>query len=158
MERAGILSPSTASEARATYEDLAPAARTTVRETAKAMDFGREEFDDRVTGDVVATAHDALFASLLSVAIGTREEFDDWRADADHEVAVIGSENVPNVVWHAPPFAGRAVAATYAAEQAAAIATLRRQAFGRIYGDVLETEDVLEAEDVTGDEDVTGGG
>lgn len=137
MDRVGILSPSTASEARAAYEDLAPAARTVVRETAKAMDVGGEQFDERVTGEVVATAHDALFASLLSVAVGTREEFDDWRAGTGHEVAAIGSENVPNVVWHAPPFAERAVAATYADERAAAIATLRRQAFGRIYRDVL---------------------
>lgn len=137
MDRVGILSPSTAPEARATYDDLAPAARTVVRETAKAMDFEREEFDERVTGEVVATAQDALFASLLSVAVGTREEFDDWCEGTDHDVAVIGSENVPNVVWHAPAFAEQAVAATYADERDAAVATLRRQAFGRIYRDLL---------------------
>lgn len=140
MDRVGFLSPSTASEARDAYEDLASAAGTVVREAATAMEFEREEFEERVTGDVVATAHEALFASLLSVAVGTREEFDDWRADADHDVTVAGSDNVPNVVWHAPPFAGRAVAATYADEREAAVATLRRQAFGRIYSDVLVDE------------------
>ena len=137
MEREGFLSPTTADEARAAHLELAPAAQTVVGETAKAMDFGREEFDDRVTDDVVATAHDALFASVLEVTVGTREEFESWREETDAEVVVAGSENVPNAVWHAPPFAGRAVAATFADERAAAVATLRRQAFGRIYRDVL---------------------
>lgn len=137
MEREGILSPPTVSEAKAAYESLAPAAQTVVREVAKAMDFDNEEFDERVTGEVVATAHDALFASLLEVRVGTREELDGWREESDSDVVVVGSENVPSVVWHAPPFAEQAVAATYADEREAAVATLRRQAFGRIYRDVL---------------------
>lgn len=141
MEREGILSPTTPEEVRTAYETVAPAARTVVRETAKAMDFGDDEFDRRVTGDVVATAHDALFASLLEVVVGTREELAGWREESDVEVAVVGSENVPNAVWHAPAFADTAVAATFAEERDAAVATLRRQAFGRIYRDVLLEDD-----------------
>ncbi len=137
METEGFLAPTTVEEARAAYDDLVGAARTTVSETAKAMDFGPEEFDERVTGEVMATAHDALFASLLEVQVGTAGEFEDWRADHDHEVTLAGSENVDDVVWHAAPFADQAVAATFQDERDAAVATLRRQAYGRIYREVL---------------------
>ena len=137
METEGFLAPETAERARSAYDELVGAVRTTVHETAKAMDFGPEEFDDRVTGDVVATAHDALFASLLEVQVGTAQEFDDWRDGFDGEVTVAGSEHVDNVVWHVAPFAEQAVAATFQDEREAAVATLRRQAYGRIYRDVL---------------------
>jgi hypothetical protein len=137
MEREGFLSPTTAEEARRAYAELAPAASTVVSETVRAMAFDAEERDERVTDDVVASAHDALFASVLSVQVGTRETFEDWRDEYDGEVVVAGSETVPHVVWHAPPFAGRAVAATFAEARDAAVGTLRRQAFGRIYADVV---------------------
>jgi hypothetical protein len=138
MEREGVLSPSTVEEVQRTYEELVPAASTVVSETARAMAFDETEFDERVTDDVVATAHDALFASLLVVTVGPREAFDDWHEDYDGEVIVAGSDNVPNVVWHAPEFADRAVAATFADERQAAVSTLRRQAFGRLYDEHLE--------------------
>jgi hypothetical protein len=136
MERVGILSPDSVEAARATYDQLVPAAKTVATETAKAVDLDGP-FEEQVTGDVVATAHEALFASLLEVRVGDREAFDDWRAGYDGDVTALGSDAVPNVVWHAPPFGDRAVAATYADEREAAVATLRRQAFGRIYRDVL---------------------
>jgi hypothetical protein len=44
---------------------------------------------------------------------------------------------VERVVWHVPPFADAAVAATFQDERDAAVATLRRQAFGRCYRDRL---------------------
>jgi len=135
MEREGVLSPATVEAARRTYNELIPAASTVVSETTRAMGFDADERDERVTEDVVATAHDALFASLLEVRVGTREEFEEWREDHGGEVVVAGSEGVPHVVWHAPPFAERAVAATFAEERAAAVGTLRRQAFGRLYAD-----------------------
>ena len=53
----------------------------------------------------------------------------------DYEVTVAGRENVDRVAWHAAPFADRAVAATFAEEERAAVETLRRQAFGRLYRD-----------------------
>jgi hypothetical protein len=138
MEREGVLSPSSAEEARATYAELVPAASTVVGETARAMALEGDEFDERVTEDVVATAHDALFASLLELRVGSRDAFETWREEYDGEVVVAGSENVPNVVWHAPEFGDLAVAATFAEERQAAVSTLRRQAFGRIYDDVVE--------------------
>ena len=137
METEGVFAPETLADARETYESVGPAAQTLVRETAAAMDFDSEEYRERVTSDVVETARDALFASLLVVHVGDREAFADWRADAAADVTLLGSEDVDNVVWHVAPFADAAVAATYQDERDAAVATCRRAAFGRLYRDEL---------------------
>ncbi|MFB6303010.1 MAG: DUF5809 family protein [Haloferacaceae archaeon] len=136
-ETEGFVAPATVAEARAAYRSVDPVARTVVRETAWAMDFDRAEYDERVTDGVIETARDALFASLLAVRIGSHEAYEAWREDYDGEVHEAGSEQVDRVVWHAPPFADEAVAATFASEREAAVGTLRRQAFGRLYRDVL---------------------
>ncbi|SFC71341.1 hypothetical protein SAMN05444422_11616 [Halobiforma haloterrestris] len=136
MHTVGTFSPSSVEDARAQYETVGPAAQTVVREVAKAMEFDREEYDDRVTGEVVETARDALFASLLEVRVGSREEYEAWRESYDGEVTTLGHENVERVVWHAGP-EGEAVAATFQNEEDAAVATLRRQAFGRLYREHL---------------------
>jgi hypothetical protein len=137
METEGVFDPATLADAREAYESVGPAAQTVVRETASAMDFDREEYRERVTSDVVETARDALFASLLVVHVGDREAFEDWRADADVDVTLLGSDEVENVVWHVAPAVDAAVAATYQDERDAAVATCRRQAFGRLYRDAL---------------------
>ncbi|WP_436346108.1 DUF5809 family protein [Natronorubrum sp. FCH18a] len=136
MHTVGTFTFESAAAAREQYGDVGPAAQTVVREVAKAMEFDREEYGDRVTSEVVETARDALFASLLRVRVGTREEFDDWRDSYDGEVIVSGHENVDRVVWHAGP-EGEAVAATFQNEEDAAVATLRRQAFGQLYRDLV---------------------
>ncbi len=134
METEGVFSPETVEEALDAYESVGPAAQVVVRETAKAMDFDRDEYRERVTNEVVMTARDALFASLLVVSVGEREEYEAWCDEhPDYEVNEIGSENVDRVVWHVAPFAETIVAATYQNEREAAVGTLRRQAFGRIY-------------------------
>jgi len=132
----GVFDPETLADARDAYESVGPAAQTVVRETAAAMEFDREEYHDRVTSEVVETARDALFASLLVVHVGDREAFESWRAGTDADVTTFGSEDVDNVVWHVAPF-GEAVAATFQEERDAAVATLRRQAFGRLYRERL---------------------
>jgi hypothetical protein len=137
METEGVFDPETLADAREAYESVGPAAQTVVRETASAMDFGREEYRDRVTSGVVETARDALFASLLVVHVGDRDEFEAWRADTDIDVTVFGSEEVDRVVWHVARFADAAVAATFQDERDAAVGTCRRQAFGRLYRDRL---------------------
>ncbi|AGB38265.1 DUF5809 family protein [Natronococcus occultus] len=137
MQTAGTFTFESVEEAREQYESVGPAAQTVVREVAKAMAFDREEYDERVTDDVVETARDALFASLLAVQVGSREEYEEWRESYDGEVTEVGHERVDRVVWHAAP-TGKAVAATFQDEADAAVATLRRQAFGRLYRDVLE--------------------
>ncbi len=136
MHTEGTVTFESATAAREQYESIGPAAQTVVREVAKAMEFDREEYTDRVTSDVVETARDALFASLLQVQVGTREEYDDWRERYDGEVIEVGHERVDRVVWHAGP-EGEAVAATFQNEEEAAIATLRRQAFGRLYRELV---------------------
>ena len=136
MHTVGTFTFESVADAREQYDDIGPAAQTVVREVAKAMEFDREEYADRVSSEVIETARDALFASLLEVCVGTREEFDDWRESYDGEVSVAGHENVENVVWHVGP-EGEAVAATFQNEEDAAVATLRRQAFGQLYRDLL---------------------
>lgn len=138
MHTTGTFAPETAEEAREAYESVGPAAQTVVRETARAMEFDREEYRERVTSDVVETARDALFASLLAVRVGTREEFDAWVADRpEYDVHRAGSDDVERVVWHAAPFAKAVVAATFQDEEDAAVGTLRRMAFGRVYREQL---------------------
>lgn len=138
METEGLFAPETAAEARAQFETLAPAAGEVVRAVAKRMAFDSEEYDERVTGDVVETAREALYASLLEIRVGDRETYEEWCEEHECEPVEVGSPNVDRVVWHAAPFAETAVAATFQNERAAAVATLRRQAFARLYTDVLE--------------------
>jgi hypothetical protein len=137
-ETRGLLAPETETEASERFEAMGTSAQTVTREVAREMDFQKEEYEERVTGDVVATARDALFASLLRVEAGDREAFEDAKADhPDAEVVEDGSENGDQVAWHYVPFADALVATTFQDEPDAAVATLRRIAFGRFYRDVL---------------------
>jgi hypothetical protein len=139
MDDDGVFAPATVEEAREAYESVGPAAQTVVREAAKAMDFDGSEYERRVTSEVVETARDALFASLLRVHVGGTAEYDSWLDDhPDYEAVTLGSEDVSRVVWHPVPFAETVVAATFENQPEAAVGTLRRQAFGRIYRDHLE--------------------
>ena len=136
METHGFLAPADEAAARERYEAVGPAAQTVVKETAKAMAFDREEYGERVTGDVVATARDALFASLLEVRTATREEYEEWLDGREREVLEHGNENVSNVAWH-DAIGEQVVAATFESEEEAAVATLRRQAFGKVYRELF---------------------
>ena len=138
METEGLFAPETAAAARERYESLGPTAQTTVKQVAKAMEFDPKEYDDRVTGEVVETAREVLFASMLEVHVGDRESFEDWQAEHDEwNVVEFGSEHVDRVVWHAAPFAETVVATTFHEKRRAAVETLRRQAFGRVYSEVV---------------------
>lgn len=117
MHSEGLFAPRTVETARERYDSLGLAAQTVVREAAKAMAFDEDEYRERVTSSVVMTARDALFASLLEVTVGTREEFDEWCAGQSEEIELAGSENVDNVVWHPIPFADVIVAATFQDEE-----------------------------------------
>jgi hypothetical protein len=141
MHTDGVFAPETVAEARECYDSVGPAAQTVVRETAKAMDFDRAEYDERVTGGVVETARDALFASLLRVHVGDVDEYETWLDDHPaYEDVTLGSEDVSRAVWHPVPFAETVVAATFENEPGAAVGTLRRQAFGRVYREYLTEE------------------
>lgn len=138
MHVEGRLAPATAEEVHEEYDALAPTAQTVVKETAKAMSFDRTEYGERVTGDVIQTALDALFASLLEVHVGTQSEFETVREDCPELEAVVrGSDSVDRVAWHPAPAVGLLVAATFQSERAAAVATLRRQAFATAYRDIV---------------------
>jgi hypothetical protein len=152
MHTEGTLAPETHEEAREAFETAGLVAQRVVRETARAMAFDPEEYRERVTSDVISTARDVLFAARLRVHGGTREEFDAWHDEHDgYEVVEVGSPNVDRVVWHAAPFAGTAVAATYQDERDAAVEILRRQALGRIYRVELEGMAGAAATDAVGE-------
>lgn len=138
IETEGLIAPTTASEAREQFDSLEPAAGEVVRAAAKRMNFDSDEYDERVTDDVTEAAREALFASLLEVHVATHTEYEKWCDDHEElERLEVGGENVDNVVWHAAPAAGTVVAATFQREREAAVSTLRRQAFARLYRDVL---------------------
>lgn len=139
METRGVTTPTTQAEARQRYEALGPVAQLVVRETTRAMGFDATEYDDRVTSDVVAAARDVLFAGLVLVHVGTTTEFEDWLNDhPDYELDQTGSENVDNVAWHPAPVTDTVVATTFQDKPDAAVAALRRQAWGRVYRDVVD--------------------
>jgi hypothetical protein len=136
METRGTFAPETRAEALERYEEVGPVAQVVVREATKAMSFDEDEYDDRVTPEVIRTARDATFAELLAVHVGEGSEFDEWLAESEFDeddVVRMGSENVDNVAWHPVPFADTVIAATYQEEPDAAVSTLRRNAFGRVY-------------------------
>lgn len=135
MHTEGVFAPPTATEARERYAAVEPAARTVVREVLAEAVPDRDAFQDLLTEELITRGRNALFASLLRVTVGERGEYEAWRADFDGTVTEVGSEHVSRVVWHA--FDGRAVAATFEDEPDAAVATLRRQAFGRLYQEHL---------------------
>lgn len=137
MHTTGHLAPETEPAAREAWEAQGRTAQTVVKQVARAMGFDGDEYDARVTTDVVRTAREVLFAAELAVHVGTRTEYEDWLADYDGEVEEFGSEHVDHVAWHAAPWAETVVATTYADAERAAVETLRRQAFGRVYADLF---------------------
>lgn len=144
METHGSFAPETVEAARERYAELGSSAQVVVREVARAMAFDGDEYRERVDGDVVETARDALFASMLAVHVADCDAFDRWIDDHDRfdrdDVERLGSEHVDRVVWHPVPFAGVVVAATFHEERDAAVGTLRRNAFGRVYRERLREE------------------
>jgi len=133
MHERGWFAPETAEAARERHEALGSTAQVLLREVAKAMAFDEAEYDRRVTPEVIETARDVLFAADLLIRVGSREEYEAWLADREYEATERGSPNVSRVAWHAAPFAGEVVAATFETEADAAVDTLRRQAFGSVY-------------------------
>jgi DNA-binding ferritin-like protein len=138
VETRGLLAPQTEAEVRERFEALGPVAQTVTREVARAMELSTAEYDERVTSDVVGTAREALFASVLEVTVGDYDEFEAARDDhPDADVYENGSADVDRAAWHYVPFADALVAATFQNEPDAAVATLRRIAFSRFYQDAL---------------------
>jgi len=137
MHTRGSLAPETVDEARERYETLGSTAQVLLKQVAKAMSFDESEYERRVTPEVIETAREVLFADDLRVHVGTRQEYEAWLEDREYETTEHGSPNVTRVAWHPAPFAGEVVAATFEHETDAAVETLRRQAFGGLYREVL---------------------
>jgi hypothetical protein len=133
MHTEGVYEPETVEATREAYETAGPAAQIVVKEATKAMEFDNAEYENRVTSDVIETARDALFASLLTVYHGSRDEFEEWCEKRQDSVDLAGSDDVESVVWHPVAIDETVVAASYQAEPEAAAATVRRRAFGRHY-------------------------
>lgn len=137
MQTLGVFTPETRDAVRERYAELETAAGETVRAVTREMGFDTGEYDERVTNGVHEAAQDALFASLLAVQVGTRAEYERWRESHSGELVEAGSEQADRAVWHDPPWSDAAVAATFQDERDAAVTTLRRQAFGHLYREVV---------------------
>lgn len=143
METVGYVLPETETEAQEVYDEFGPVAQEVVREIARSMEFNREEYVERVTSSTVETGRDAIFGSLLVVTTGSREDFDAWVAQSpydSYEVHIEGSDQVDHIAWHTASMVDTIVAATYHDERPAAVATLRRIAWGRVYRPVLRPD------------------
>lgn len=138
MNTTGVYEPETADAVKTAYENVGSVAQIVTKETTRAMGFDSVEYDERVTGDVIETARDAVFASLLTTYHGSREEFETWCEGRSFDVIERhGSENVDRVVWHPVVCRDTVVSASYQHEREAAAATVRRRAFGRYYRELL---------------------
>ncbi|ERG93304.1 MAG: hypothetical protein J07HQW1_03365 [Haloquadratum walsbyi J07HQW1] len=141
LDTIGELAPTSTTTVYERFDSLGSTAQTVVREIATAMGFDREEYNDRITSEVVEAARETLFAERLAVRVASQDEFEQW-VDSHPAVDVeqMGSPNVDRVAWHHAPFSDAVIAATFQNEQAAAVSTLRRRSFGEIYRPVLEDE------------------
>ncbi|ERG95456.1 DUF5809 family protein [Haloquadratum walsbyi] len=141
LDTLGELAPTSTTTVHNQFDSLGSTAQTVVREIATAMGFDREEYNDRITSEVLEAARETLFAEQLAVRVGSRDEFEQW-VDSHPAVNVeqMGSPNVARVAWHHAPFSDDVIAATFQNEQTAAVSTLRRHSFGEIYRPVIEDE------------------
>ena len=143
METVGYLEPETAEACHETYRSLGVAAQELVHEMAVAMEFDREEYDARVDSSVVKHTRDTLFGVLLRVSTGSEAAFTSVRDAPEYDAYGLhkeGSDNVDNVAWHISPATETIVAATYQHQPDAAVATLRRIAWNRLYIELLEND------------------
>ncbi len=136
-ETYGTFEPDSWAAAAARYDHLGSTAQVVVRAVTKSMAFDREEYDRRVDSDVLETARQAIFAEALAVDVADRATFDAWREAYPQDVEIAGSDTVGNVAWHVSAPAETAVAATFENEPEAAVGTVRRIAFNRLYRERL---------------------
>lgn len=139
METVGYVLPETEDEVREIFDELEPAAHEVVGAIARRLPDGWDQ-GTGIPEDIYRTGHEALFGSLLVVTTGSMKDFGSWNTDgpyADYAVNIEGSEHVDHIAWHAAPATEEIIAATYQHERSAAVATLRRIAWGRVYRPIL---------------------
>ena len=139
METVGFLTFETDTAVRTSHEQYRPIARELVREVSLSLGLAGDAYRDAVTDEVIQTAHDAYFASLFQVMIGDSAAFVEWkeRNAPNYDVTLEGSEHVDRRAWHPAPFANSVAAVTFNEQADAAVSTVRRQAYGRLYRDIL---------------------
>lgn len=143
MEATGFIEPQTTAAAREHHRECELMAADVVREVALALGIDGEAYRERVTDEVVRTAQDAIFGALLRVQTGTVADFDAATSSnsySDYTVQMEGSEHVDGRAWHVSPCAEAIAVVSFDTEPQAAIATVRRQAYGRIYRPLLRDD------------------
>ncbi|MBS3760816.1 DUF5809 family protein [Halodesulfurarchaeum sp.] len=139
METQGHFAPRTETAASAQFDDLALVAKTVTKEIAEAGTDTSGGYQALVEESVIETAQQTLFASLLEVHVGSVDEYEAWLTDHDSlEASLAGTETVPWRAWHPVWPRDQVTAVSYQNSPEAAIATVRRQAFGQHYRAILE--------------------
>ncbi|MFW5965497.1 MAG: DUF5809 family protein [Halodesulfurarchaeum sp.] len=140
METHGEWSPETELAVRERYGSLARPAETVTKSIAKTATDTDLAYGSLTAGEVIEAAQQALFAALLEVTVSTTEEFLDWLATAGNpRVELAGPETVDRRAFHHVHPQGVVTAVSFQDKPDAAIATVRRQAFGRHYRPLLDT-------------------
>jgi hypothetical protein len=141
MERRGLFSFDSEADLAAVHQALLPAGETVTEELLDVLAYHQEASEVSVTTELVETAHEAIFASLLEVYTGDSDEFDAWLRDhPELEVHLEGHEHAERRAWHPVGPAGAVVAVTFQQEVEAAAEMVRRQAVGRYYRERLDFE------------------
>jgi hypothetical protein len=137
MHTEGLFAPESEAAVSEQYAAAGAAAEVVVSELVRALPVADEAADRPDDATLQLTATEAIFASLLEVRVGTDDEFEAYEAETDRNVEMLGSEHVSGVAWHDAPAADRILAATYENEPEAAVDALRRQAFVKLYREVV---------------------
>lgn len=138
METRGHFAPRTETAASEQYDELALAAKTVTKEIAEAGTDTSAEYRALVDDSVIETAQQALFASLLEVHVGSVSEYEAWLSDHEGlDVSLAGTDTVPRRAWHPVWPTDQGTAVSFQNSPEAAIATVRRQAFGQHYRTIL---------------------
>ena len=141
MERRGLLSFDSEADLAEVHQALLPAGETVTKELVDALEYHQGASEVSVTPELVETAHEAIFASLLEVYTGDSDEFEAWLRDhPDLDVHLEGHEHTERRAWHPVGPAGAVLAVTFQQEVEAAIGMVRRQAVGRYYRERLDDE------------------
>ncbi len=139
MDTRGDLTPRTAAAAQEAYAGLALPAETVTKAVAEAGTDSTDAYRSFLDDDVLETAQQSLFAASLAVHVGTVEEYEAWLADhGSLEPSMTGHEDVTGRAWH-PVWPREVVAAvSFSDSPDAAVATVRRQAFGKYYRSMID--------------------
>jgi hypothetical protein len=138
METRGHFAPRTETAASAQYDDLALAAKTVTKEIAEAGTDTSDDYQALVEESVIDTAQQTLFASLLEVHIGSVDEYEAWLTDHNSlDGSLAGTDTVARRAWHPVWPRDHVAAVSFQNSPEAAIATVRRQAFGQHYRAIL---------------------